>query len=80
MASERARWVRIFTGDVLRTVISDAAVLAHVKLAAWLMDLKPPFLRRQLHGRSLNRTPPALRPIGLCDHEFDCRYFQQGCK
>jgi hypothetical protein len=38
MASERARWVRIFTGDVLRTSISDAANLARVRLAAWLMD------------------------------------------
>jgi hypothetical protein len=38
MASERARWVRIFTGDVLRTSISDVAILARVRLAAWLMD------------------------------------------
>ena len=38
MASERAKWVRIFTGDVLRAPISDQALLARVRLAAWPMD------------------------------------------
>ena len=38
VASKRAKWVRTFTGDVLRAPISDAAILARVRLAAWLMD------------------------------------------
>jgi hypothetical protein len=38
MATERAKWIRIFTGVVLRNPISDAAKLALVRLAAWLFD------------------------------------------
>lgn len=38
MASERAKWVRIYTGDVLRAGISREAVLTRIALVCWLWD------------------------------------------